>query len=224
MARTFGGLLFYSAPNLNLPFGQNGIGAGAYALVRNGVGDVSLNNAAGVSTVQIFMDCADLKRPYITFADQPGQGTVVSSNEFQEAFGTAAGGPGNPMNGGATPVKGSQFGTPFIPWGLALVDVFAVYSVQTAALTAATLGVTRAIYTENVAFTNNTVLAPTAVALTTTTSATTPHVQKITLPQPLLFEADDFSNLSLEFTITTAGTSAVRVYGMGMHVAVEYGG
>lgn len=222
MARTFGGMLFYSAPNLNLPFAQNGTGAGQYALVRNALGDVSLNNAAGVSTVQLYMDLADVKRPYFTFPTQPGQGTVPTSNEFQEIFGTAAGGPGNPFSGGQTPVKSTQFGTPFFPWGVAVVNIFAVYSVITAALTTCTLGLNRAIFTENAAFTNNAVIAATAIATTTTTGAGTPHVQTVAAPTPLVFEADDISNISVEMTITTAATSAVRVYGIGMHVAVEY--
>ena len=65
-------------------------------------------------------------------------------------------------------------------------------------------------------------VAPQALAVTTTTSATTPHVQKFTLPQPLVYETADFSDLVLEVSIVAAATSAVRLYGMGMHVAVEY--
>jgi hypothetical protein len=220
MARTFGALLFYSAANLNLPTAQQGTAAGQYAWVRNGLGDVSLNNTAGVSTVQIWADLADYKRPYVTFPATPGQGTLLTSNEFQEVFGTAAGGPSNPFSGGAT---ASQFGTPPLPWGVAVIDIFAVYSVQTAALTAATLGLNRATYTENTAFTNTAVVAATAIALTTTTGAGTPHVQKVTLAQPLNFEINDISNLNIELVITTAATSAVRVYGLGAHCAVEFG-
>jgi len=112
-------------------------------------------------------------------------------------------------------LAGSQFGTPNIPWGFAIVDVFAVYSVQTAALTAATLAINRNIYVENTATVNTAILAPTTVALTTTTSATTPHVQKVTLPQPLVYESADFSDLIVEFSMTTAGTSAVRISAAG---------
>ncbi len=222
MARTFGGLLFYSAANLGLPTAKTGTTAGLFQLIRNGLGDVSLSNTAGVSTTQFWLDIADVKRPPGILFSLPGQGTVPSSNEFQEVFGTAAGGAGNPFSGGATPVKGSQFGTAFVPWGLAVIDVFAVYSVTTAALTTATIGATRAIYSENAAFTNNTVLAATAIATTTTTSLSTPHVQKVALASPLVFEADDNSNFSVELTLVTAATSLVQVYGIGMHVAVEY--
>jgi len=222
MSRTFGGLLFYSAANLNLPTAlTGGATAGNHNLVRNALGDVSLNNNAGAATVQFWLDIADLKRPlpFVAFPAQPGQGTVPVSNEFQEVFGTAAGGPGNPWGPG---FPGANTGTPSAPWGLALVDVVAVYSVVTAALTAATLSVNRVTYTENTAFTNTAVLAPTAIALTTTTSATTPHVQKVTLAQPIIFESNDNANLSIELSITAAATSAIRVYGMACHCAVEY--
>lgn len=224
MARTFGGMLFYGAMNLNLPFAQAGTAAGQYAWTRNGVGDYSLNNAAGVSTVQIVAQIADYKRPYFTFPAFPGQGTVLNSNEFQEAFGTTptvAGGtgPGNPFSGGQL---GTQFGTATLPWGLAVIDVFAVYSVQTATLTTATLGLNRAVYTENVAFTNTAVLAATGISTALTSAAGAPHVQTVALAQPLAYEVNNFADLSIEFLITTQATSAVRVYGLGMHCAVEF--
>lgn len=219
MARTFGGLLFYGAANLNLPGASVGGAAGNYNWVRNALGDVSLNNAAGISTVQFWANIADYKRPFFGFPANPGQGTVPNSNEFQEAFGTAAGGPGNPFSGGST---GSVLGTPTLPWGLSVIDVFAVYSVVTAALTTATIGLNRATYTENAAFTNTAVLAATAIATTTTAAAGSPHVQKVALAQPLLYEVNDFSDLSVELVITTAATSAVRIYGIGVHCAVEF--
>src|SRR6267142_5298256 len=136
MARTFGGLLFYSAANINLPTASTGAAAGQYGLIRTALGDMSLQNTAGVSTVQFWLDVADVKRPvpFINFPAFPGQGTVPLSNEFQEVFGTAAGGPGNVIGPGFS-------GTPGIPWGLAVIDVVAIYSVQTAALTSCTIGV-----------------------------------------------------------------------------------
>jgi hypothetical protein len=225
MARTFGGLFVYSAAGILPPTANQGVAAGNYALTRNAIGDWSWNNAAGVATVVFMPDASNLSRPYFTFPAYPGQGTVPLSNEFQELFGTAAGGPGNPMSGiasGSLVVGGGVFGTPNIPWGLAVVDIFAIYSVQTAALTAATLSLNRNIFAENTVTVNTAVVAPQTIALTTTTSATTPHVQKFTLPQPLVYETADFSDLILELSITTAATSAVRLYGLGMHVAVEY--
>lgn len=225
MARTFGGFIFYDAASVVVPQANNGVAAGNYALVRNAIGDWSWNNAAGVSTVVFQPDDSNMARPYFSFPAYPGQGTVPLSNEFQELFGTAAGGPGNPMSGVAPnsqAVGGGVFGTPNIPWGIAVIDLVAVYSVQTAALTAATLSLNRNIFSENVATTNTAVVAPQTIALTTTTSATTPHVQKFTLPQPLVYETADLSTLICELSITTAATSAVRVYGIGIHYAVEY--
>jgi hypothetical protein len=225
MARTFGGLILYQASGITPPSGNVAASAGNYQLVRNALGDWSWNNTAGANTVVFTPDNSDLARPFFNFPAQPGQGTVPLSNEFQEVFGTAAGAAGNPFSGiapGSVTVGGGVPGTPNIPWGIALVDVFAVYSVQTAALVAATLAVNRNVFVENTATVNTAVLAPTAIALTTTTSATTPHMQKVTLAQPLVFETADFSTLIFELSIQAAATSAIRVYGMGAHYAVEY--
>lgn len=225
MPRTFGGLIMFAAANLVPPTAQVGAAAGNLALVRNAIGDWSWNNVAGIATTQVAVDHAVLARPPMNFPAFPGQGTVQLSNEYQEVFGNAAGGPGNPMSGvpaGNPALAVSQFGTPQLPWGIAVVDVFAVYSVQTAALTAATLAINRNIYVENTVTVNTAVLAPTTLSFVTTTSATTPHVQKVTLPQPLIYETADFSDLIVEFSMTTGATSAVRIYGIGLHYAVEY--
>jgi len=225
MARTFGALVLYNAMGIVAPEANTGVAAGNYALTRNAIGDWSWNNVAGAATVVFSPDDSNVTRPYIVFPAYPGQGTLPLSNEFQELFGTAAGGPGNPMSGvaaGSLAVGGGVFGTPNIPWGIALIDVFAVYSVQTAALTAATISVNRNIFQENTATVNTAVVAPQGLLLTTTTSATTPHVAKFTLPQPLVYETADFSTLIIELSITAAATSAVRVYGIGAHYAIEY--
>lgn len=225
MAHVFGGLIFYNALAIMPPEANVGGAAGNYALTRNAIGDWSWNNVAGAATVVFAPDDSNITRPPISFPALPGQGTLVSSNEYLEAFGTAAGGPGNPFSGLSGPqasLPAAQFGTPAFPWGLALIDVFAVYSVQTAGLVAATLAVNRNIFVENTATVNTAVLAPTGVALTTTTSATTPHVQKVTLAQPIVYEAADFSSLIVEFSVQAAATSAIRIYGLGMHVAIKY--
>src|SRR6267142_6534819 len=109
MARSFGSLLFYSAANLNLPTAlTGGATAGNYNLVRQGVGDVSLNNNAGVQTVQFWADIADVKRPPNILFNFPGLGGArVLTKEFQEAFGKAAGTPSDPFGGGFTSVRGS---------------------------------------------------------------------------------------------------------------------
>lgn len=219
MARTFGGLIFYGPENITVPTAQAGTAGSTIGLVRNALGDVSLNNnAAGVLTYNFFADISEIKRPFFNWPAGIGQGTVLTSNELQEVFG-ASSSPGNPFSGGQT---GSQFGTPTTPWGLSIIDIFAVYSVQSSNLTTATLGLNRATYTENTAFTNTAVLAATGISVANTTSATTPHVQKVSLAQPLSFEANDISSLSIELLLTTAAASLIRVYGIGAHVAIEY--
>lgn len=225
MSRTFSALFVVGAPGIVLPTAQVGAAAGNAGIIRNGTGDLSWNNVAGVATQNYFADLSVMTRPYITYPADFANGTSPSSNEFREVFGTAAGGPGNPYSGSpASPssLAGSQFGQANIPWGLAVIDIFAVYSVQTVNLTSATLALNRNIFSENVAFTNTAVVAPTAVAATTTTSAGTPHVQKISLAQPLVFETADISGLQLELVLTQAATSTTRVYGLGIHAALEY--
>ena len=217
MARTFGGLLFYNASQLVAT------AAGVYTTTqsvytRNAAGDVSFNQIAS-QTVQYQIGMADLKRPFINFPAFPGQSTVPLSNELQEMFGTAAGGPGNPFSGGQT---GTQFGTPTIPWGLAVLDIFAVYSVATNPLTTATIGLYRQVYAEGVATAQTVLVNAAAISTATTASATTCHVQKSTLPQPLVYESTDASDLVLELALVTPAASTARVYGIGMHVACEY--
>src|SRR5262249_27260473 len=150
-------------------------------------------------------------------------------NEFQELFGTAAGGAANPFSGiaaGVTtavnPNATTQFGTPSLPWGLAVIDVFAVYAVTTATLTTCTLAVNRSRFQENGTYTFDTPLTATGISTALTTTLITPHVQKVSLAQPLVYEQADYSNLAVTLLITTQGTSLVSIYGIGMHVAVEY--
>ena len=78
------------------------------------------------------------------------------------------------------------------------------------------------MFSENAAYTQTSVVTSSALATTTTTSATTPHVQRLSLSQPLEYENVDFSTLSVMLAITSAATSIVRVYGLGMHVVICY--
>lgn len=232
MARTFGAQIFYSAANLGLPLANQAASAGNYAWTFDANGVLVLTNTAGAATVKFVLSLAEAKRPYITFPAFPGQGTVLTTNEFQEAYGSTpasagAPGPGNAFSGVAAgnpavvnPNMTTQFGTPNVPVGIALIDVFAVYAVTTAALTGATIQVNRARFGENLAYTLDTPLAATAIATTTTTSITTPHVQKVSLAQPLIFETADFSDTFVTLSINAAATSLVSIYGIGIHAAV----
>ena len=230
MPRVFGGLYFFNAAGIVVPSASQGTTAGLYSLLvdANGIPYWG-QTVAGAATVSFFPDDSNLARPFFTYGADPGQGTVLTTSEFHQAFGTAAGGPGNPWSGIAAgnpatagTLQTNQFGTPQVPWGMALIDVFAIYSVQTAALTGATLGVQRVVFSENVAEAVTTVVAATAISATTTTSATTPHVQRVPIAQPITFENIDYSNLIVTLAINAAATSVVRVYGIGMHVAVAY--
>jgi hypothetical protein len=212
MARSFGGFLFYNASQINF--------AGTPTYTRNALGDVSLNQGASL-TVQYHMGVADLKRPFFTFPGIPGQGVTPTTNEFQEAFGTAAGGPSNPFSGGLSPTA-SQFGTPATPWGISVVDIVAYYAVGGAVLTTATLGLSRVTYAENTAITVTALIAATATATSITGAANACHVAKVAATAPLVFEATDNTDLLVELTLTTAAGGSARVYGLGMHVVAEY--
>lgn len=216
MSRTFGGLFMYDASQLNF--------TGTATYTRNGAGDVSLNQGSSL-TVQYQMGLADVKRPYLTFPAFPGQGSTTSgvlltSNENQEVFGTAAGGPSNPFGGSAAGVN--FFGTPGVPWGVSIIDVFALYAVGTLALTSATITLYRNVYAENVALATTSVVTSAAGATATTSAANACHVFKVSLTQPLVYETTDFSDLLLELVLVTPATSTARVYALGMHAGVEY--
>lgn len=207
MSRTFSGILFYDASQINFT------GTGTYT--RNALGDLSVNQAASL-TVQYQMGCADVKRPFLSFAYPPAFGTVPTSNELNEAFGTAAGGPGNPIGPGFQQ-------TAAIPWGLSVIDIFAVYSVQGGSLSAgSTLGLSRNNYVENTALVPTALIAATAVTLTATAAANAPHLFSVAATTPLVFETTNFSDLLVELILITGVGVSTRVYGLGMHVAVEY--
>jgi hypothetical protein len=229
MARAAGALVFYSASGL-----LSTASGTALTLTRAALGQWYLLNSAGVETYNVIADNSPTMRPgNVPFPAQPGQysdtsGVLLTSNEYQEAFGTAAGGPGNPMSGvpasttinAALPSPQFQFGTPAVPFGLSLIDVFAVYAVTTAALTTATISASRLIYNENTALSNTQLINASAIATTTTTSLSTPHVQKVSVAQPVVFEAADYSSLIIEAQFVTAATSLIYIYGIGAHYAV----
>jgi len=211
MARTFGGLLFYDASQLN--FTSTG-GTVTYARNAGPPTYTSLNFAVS-TTAFLQLGLADVKRPFFNFPSPIGAGTIPVSNELQEVFGTAAGGPGNPMGPGFS-------GTPALAWGISVIDVFAVYSVTTAALTSATLAVIRNPFVENTAVVSANIIAATGIALTTTATADSPHVSKVSAAQPLNFETLDNTDVFAELAIVTPGTGTCKVFGIGLHVAVEY--
>jgi len=214
MSRIVGGLLFYNASQLN--FIQ---AAGTVAYTRNAIGDVSLNLSAS-STAQVQMGLADLKRPFFNFAYPATSAVQPTTNELQEVFGTASGGPSNPYSGSQS---GNQFLQPAIPWGIAIVDVFALYSVQSNILsTAPTLGVSRVAYVENTAITITALIAATNTATAITAAANACHVATVAATTPLVFETVNFSDILPELIIATQAGTTARVYGMGLHVAAAF--
>lgn len=241
MPRTFGGLIFYGAQSLTPS--AVGTAAGQYALLQDASNIPYWGNTAGAATVFFVADDANLARPYLQYPAFPGQyetsaGVLALGNEYQEAFGTTpasagATGPGQPFGGNAagsptatasSTLPTPQFGTPVLPWGISLKDIFVVYSVQTASLTAATVALYRSTFSSNAAYSVTTVVPTTQLTLTlaASTSAVTPYVLQTALTQPLLYESIDYSQLNFVLSVSAAATSAVRVYGMGMHLVACY--
>jgi hypothetical protein len=236
MSRAVGALTYYPAGGGAVP-----ATSANQTLTRAAQGQWYYLNTAGVGTYNFIADNSVTSRPgNFQFPAFPGQyetnaGVLMIGNEYQEAFGTTpttpgAAAPGNPFSGVAAGTTTNQTGlpaqppqgTPAVPWGVAIIDIFAVYAVTTAALTTATISLSRNIYAENTALVNTSLATAQAIATTTTTSLSTPHVQRYTLPQPVVFEAADFSGLILEAQFVTAATSLLYFYGLGAHYAIAY--
>lgn len=207
-----GGFLFYGPGQL-----ATSAAAGVFPWTRNAAGDVSLNGPtpASAGTYYIWLSITNMKRLIETPGNLP----------FQEQFGTAAATAGWPAGApGVPPFSGMTQLTPALsdtPKGIQITDVYAVYSVQTAALTTATLALYRSTYQENVALGVTTVLAPATISVTATSAANASHVQIVPVTAPA-FEITDESNIFLELALTTAATSAVRIYGMGAHFRLNF--
>jgi hypothetical protein len=207
-----GGFVFYDALNLNLPSAQQGSGASQLAWTRNAAGDWSLNNATvGVATFNVGMGFADEKRIIeAAFKGMP----------FQEQFGTAAGTPGYPAPAaGFPPFTGASELTPPLtapPKGVQITDVVAIYNVGVANLTAASLSLNRTAFTNNgVRVVTNIPVAATALPLVFQAGDYT--VVRAVTSTPV-FETTDLSTVTLELSVTTAATTTLRVYGLGVHV------
>jgi hypothetical protein len=219
MARIFSGLVIYDAPEV---IALNGAGVRTTTesvLTRNALGDISYNQIAS-QAVNYEAGFQSIKRPFFNFAYPALSAVQPPTNETQNIFGNASGGPINPFSGGSTSV---QFEQPPIPWGIAIVGIFAVYSVATNDLDAApTLGLSRIVYVEGAALAVTALIAATAISAVHTASGPTTHVALVAATTPLVFESLDFSDLNLELALTTDADNTARVYALGFHVAVRY--
>lgn len=213
-----GGWVYYDAMNLFGSFSGATISANM-ALTRNAGGDYSYNRtAAGAETYITPIGLANTKR----LIESIPSGNSASL-PFQNAFGTAAGGPGYPAGAaGVPPFTGATqltqpTGNP--AKGVQVTDVVAVYQVGVAALTGATLSLNRTVFANNVA---NAVTAVTisATALPTATQAN-PYVVVRAVTTPV-FETSDLSMLSVELSLTLQNTGTIRVYGLGFHLNFNY--
>ena len=207
-----GSFVFYGPGQIVSP-----AAATVFPWTRNAAGDVSLNGptppAAGAN--YFWLSMANMKRQIETAA------LARRNMPFQQRFGNAASGPGWPAGAPGLPpfADTTQFTPPTAdtPKGIHIIDIYAVYSVQTAALTAATLAMYRTVYADSTALAVTTVVAPATIATTISSAANAPFVGKVAVAAPAGFETTDLSNVLIELTLTTAATTVLRVYGMGCH-------
>lgn len=200
-----GGYVHFNAYDL-APFSTN------LVLTRNALGDYSLNRtAAGAESYTVVAQLQGYKRIVEAL-------TQASDLPFQNQFGTSAGTTSYPgPAAGIPPFTGATQLTPPTAQpgkGVQITDVYVVYQVGVAALTAGTLSLNRTVYANNVAnaITN---IPISATALTLTTQAN-PFVAVRAVTTPT-FETTDTSDLTLEFGFTMQNTGTVRVYGLGFH-------
>lgn len=207
-----GGFVFYGAGQL-----ATSAAATVFPWTRNAAGDVSLNGPtpAAAGTTYFWLSISNIKRLVETSGYRP----------FQQQFGTAAATPGWPAGApGVPPFLDTSQLVPALtdaPKGIQVTDIFAVYSVQTAALGSATLAMYRTVYTDQTALQVTTVVAPATINAATTPAANAPNVDTVAVSAPV-FETTDDSNLLIELALTTAATSVVRVYGMGAHLRFNF--
>jgi hypothetical protein len=122
---------------------------------------------------------------------------------------------------GRPPQPSSSFGQPITqrPKGITIKAITPVYGNNNTALTSATVGVTKTVYTNGAAQTITQLLVPAALP---TAATSTLYATPVPLPvQSQVMLTDRFSEIIIELDITTAAVAAA-VYGCFLDVAYNY--
>jgi len=201
-----GGLIHLCALGLKT---INQAGTGPLAFARTAAGDYQITVPTG-GTSRIVLDFSDVALRRVIESYQAEQA-------FQEQFNMAPPPVGRPPFTGVT-----QFTTPSAAGpakGIRIDDIFLEYSVTGGAdLTSITPSLNKTVYAENVApaITN----FPLTAVVAPLTQQANPHIGKWTVNAPA-FTIDDFSTLTLEWTIVVAGGTA-NVRAGGAHIHFNY--
>lgn len=186
----------------------NNAGTGSLAFARNAAGNYQLTLPTG-QTLRIVLSFGDNALRRVVESYQ-------SERAFQQQFNMAPPAPGRPPFTGV-----SQLTTPTQAGpskGIQIDDVYLIYGVTGGAdLTSVTPSLNKTVYAEGVAPVVTNIPLNGAALLTQTA---TQHIATFTVAAPG-FVVDDLSDLSVEWTIVTAGGTA-NVRGAGAHVHFNY--
>ena len=201
-----GGRLMSSAPHVDglLMVGPNDIQVDSAnpVLTRNGNGDWSYNRtAAGAETYHFRTTLDQLLRTGEAYIND-----LFSTGPTQ-------------TSGQAAPDK-----------GIAVLDMFAIYSVGVVALTSATLRLGKTVFSKTAggaAFAQTDLVAATGIQTAATPAAGQPTYQNVAFQSnssgtPLVFQKDDLGLIEVEATIVMANTGTLRFYALGVHAFHNY--
>lgn len=212
-----GGAIFISPLDITTFAAESG--AGGLQLVRNAVGNYSLNRTGGgAETYHLAASLANIKRLIESSSNAGGNAAMP----FQEQFGVAAGTAGWPAGAaGLPPFTGAaQLTAPTgdTSKGIKLRDIVTIYSCATVDLTSAGLVLKRTTFAN--------LVAPSVadVPLTSTLAVTAnanPRVITSTVNTPV-FETTDLTDLTLESTFVLQNGSVFKFFGYILHVDLNY--
>lgn len=168
------------------------------ALTRNAANDISINQAASLtSTIGFFL--GEYFKEVTALLGVASVPPLNNSGQYAD-------------NSGDSP----------LPKGSMVTALQLAYSVQTANLTSFNVTMVNNVMVNGVANAATTLLNNATVApLTTTASATTCNVVSIAIPTPA-FDVALASQPSMELTVVTPATSTFRLYSVGLVVTYNY--
>ena len=201
------------------------VAAGSATLTRDGSGLINL--AIGASQTCVIEG---------VFTPKLRTGMYATPALDQEQFGTAASQPGPStvadtsgplaLKPGFPPILAANMATlgniqrgP-IPKGIQINSVDAIYSVAGAALSLATIGVTKTVFANNVAPAVTVLLANAANGLPTATQAN-PYVKNVPL-STVAFLTDHDAEPIIELDLTTAAGGSAKLYGLVARCSFNY--
>lgn len=146
-------------------------------------------------------------------ANSHSSGIIVQEN----AFTTPAGVTGPPPFSGTSslvPVTAPR------PKGITFKEIYPVYAIAGAALTTNTIGLTKTVFSNNVAPAVTSLLTNAANGLATATNAQ-PYITPIQIPSPA-FQISRFAEYILEWNVTTPGGGTAELFGVFIDVGFNF--